>query len=116
MNSRSTRALLGVLALGGPIKIPHLIRDGPMFFLNYQWTRNRNDSNATGLMPTVAERNGDLSEVPVQVINPATGAPIPGNLIPKSLLSPQAQALLRLDSWVLTRCYRFATVMRTTVE
>ena len=41
-----------------------------MFFLNYQWTRNRNDSDATGLMPTLAERNGDLSDVPVQVINP----------------------------------------------
>jgi len=74
--------LQGVLALGGPIKIPHLIpRDGPMFFLNYQWTRNRNDSDATGLVPTAAERNGQLPD---------------GTLIPKSLLSPQAQALLRL--------------------
>ncbi len=73
--------LQGVLALGGPIKIPHLVRDGGVFFLNYQWTRNRNDSNATGLMPTVAERNGDLPD---------------GEIIPKSLLSRQAQALLRL--------------------
>ena len=44
---------------GGPIKIPHLIRNGPVFFINYQWTRNRNDTNATGLMPTIAERNGE---------------------------------------------------------
>ena len=44
---------------GGPIKIPHLIRNGPVFFINYQWTRNCNDTNATGLMPTIAERNGE---------------------------------------------------------
>ncbi len=93
--------LQGVLAFGGPIKIPHLLRNGPMLFLNYQWTRNRNDSNAAGLMPTLAERNGDFSQAlnqlgqPVQIVNPATGAPIPGNLIPPSLISPQARALLR---------------------
>jgi len=94
--------LQGVLALGGPIKIPHLIRNGPMFFLNYQWTRNRSDSVATGLMPTVAERNGDFSQAlnplgqPVQVVNPFTGTPVSGNTIPQSFISPQAQALLRL--------------------
>jgi hypothetical protein len=85
--------LTGVLALGGPIKIPHLIRNGPMFFINYQWKRNRNDSNSTGLMPTIAERNGDFSQ---PLVNPVTGAPISGNTIPVSMISPQAQALLRL--------------------
>ena len=94
--------LQGVFAFSGPIKIPHLIRNGPVFFVNYQWTRNRNDSNATGLMPTEAERIGDFSrslnplDQPVQVVNPFTGAPISGNIIPQSLISPQAQALLRL--------------------
>ena len=94
--------LQGVLAIGGPIKIPHLIpRNGPIFFINYQWTRDRNDSNATGLMPTAAERNGDFSHAlnplgqPVQIVNPVTGAPISGNTIPQSLISPQALALLR---------------------
>ena len=86
--------LTGVLALGGPIKIPHLIRNGPMFFLNYQWTRNRNDSDSTGLMPTMAERNGGFSQA--GIVNPVTGAPIPGNTIPKSMISRQAKALLSL--------------------
>jgi hypothetical protein len=85
--------LTGVLALGGPIKIPNLIRNGPMFFINYQWTRNRNDSDSTGLMPTVAERNGDFPVT--RIVNPVTGAPIPDNTIPQSMISPQAQALLR---------------------
>lgn len=92
----------GILALGGPLKIPHLMRHGPNFILNYQWTRNRDASTTTGLVPTLAERTGDFSHVlnpagqPVEIINPATKAPIPGNILPHSLLSYQAQALLRL--------------------
>jgi hypothetical protein len=47
---------------------------------------------------------GDFSELlgpnpfyskPVQVKDPKTGAPIPGNVIPKSLLSPNGLGLLR---------------------
>ena len=90
----------GVFAFGGPIKIPHFIRNGPNFFVNYQWTRNRNASTGTGLMPDAAERLGDFSQVlnaqgqPVQIIDPVTGLPIPGNKIPQSQISPQASALL----------------------
>jgi hypothetical protein len=90
----------GVFAFGGPIKIPHFIRNGPNFFINYQWTRNRNASTGTGLMPDAAERLGDFSQVlnaqgqPAQLIDPATGLPIPGNKIPQSQISPQALALL----------------------
>jgi hypothetical protein len=90
----------GVFAFGGPIKIPHFIRNGPNFFVNYQWTRNRNASTGTGLMPDAAERLGDFSHIlnaqgqPVEIIDPVTGAPIPGNRIPQSQISPQASALL----------------------
>jgi hypothetical protein len=92
----------GVLAFGGPIKIPHLLRNGPNLFINYQWTRNRNASTGTGLMPDVAERSGDFSQVlnrlgqPVQLIDPSTGSPIPGNKIAESQISDQAKALLKL--------------------
>jgi len=66
-------------AFGGPLKIPKLLSgQNAFFFINYQLTRNRNASVATGLVPTVAERSGDL----------------PGlSVIP---ISPQAQALLNL--------------------
>ena len=90
----------GVFAFGGPIKIPHFIRNGPNFFINYQWTRNRNATVGTGLMPDAAERMGDFSQVlnaqgqPVQIFDPATGSPIPGNKIPQNQVSPQALALL----------------------
>jgi trimeric autotransporter adhesin len=75
----------GVVSFGGPLRIPHLIRNGPNFFVGYQWMRGRNASIGTALMPTAAERAGDLS--------PLFGTPF---VIPPSEISPQAQALLRL--------------------
>jgi len=57
--------LQGVFAFGGPVQIPHLIRNGSggQFFINYQWTRNRNATLATGLVPTAAEREGIIPSV-----------------------------------------------------
>jgi trimeric autotransporter adhesin len=87
-----------VATLGGPIRIPPLFYRGPNFFLAYQWTRNGSASTATGLVPTEAERNGDLSGLtnaqgqPVTIYDPVTGLPLTGP-IP---VSPQAQALLAL--------------------
>lgn len=66
---------------GGPLKIPHLLRNGPNFFVAYQWTRNSNDTLGTALMPTAAQRDGEVS---------------PSIVIPKSQISPQALALLAL--------------------
>src|SRR6185312_3324672 len=34
--------MTGLLALGGPLRIPHLLQNGPNVFVGYQWTRNRN--------------------------------------------------------------------------
>ncbi len=47
--------------LGGPLRIPHLLPHGPNFFVAYQWTRNGDATTLTGLVPTAAERSGDLS-------------------------------------------------------
>jgi hypothetical protein len=89
--------ITGVLTAGGPIRIPHLLWHGPNFFAGYQWMRNNNSTALPGLVPTAAEREGDFSGVlnslglPVQIFDPATGLPFPGNVGP---ISPQAQALL----------------------
>jgi trimeric autotransporter adhesin len=88
-------------SLGGPLSIPHLFRtNNGNFFVGYQGMRNRNASTSTSLMPTAAERSGDLSQTlnalgnHVNVIDPSTGAPFPGNVIPSTRISPQAMALL----------------------
>jgi trimeric autotransporter adhesin len=71
----------GSAYFGGPLRIPHLLRNGPNFFVNYQWTRNRTDTLGTALMPTKEQREGNVA---------------PGVVIPKSEISPQALALLAL--------------------
>ena len=47
--------------IGGPVHIPHLLPRGPNFFVAYQRTRNGVAQTLSGLVPTVAERSGDLS-------------------------------------------------------
>jgi hypothetical protein len=87
----------GLANFGGPIRIPHLIQNGPYFFVGYQWIRSSNSvGNATNsyTVPTAAQRDGDFSSLATPIYNPGTGAPFPGNMIPPSLISPQAKALL----------------------
>lgn len=86
----------GVFTLGGPIKIPHVLRNGPTFSLAYEWTRDSTQSTLSALVPTSAERSGDLSGLltpqgqSLTVINPVTGLPFVGS-IP---VNAQARALL----------------------
>ncbi len=49
----------GVATFGGVLKIPHVIRNGPVFFVGYQWSRNRNASTQSALVPTEAQRDSD---------------------------------------------------------
>lgn len=93
----SYNRITGVATLGGRLRIPHVWRKGPDFFVGYQWTRNRDATTQSALVPDLAERAGDFSNEsnaqgqPVQIFNPATGLPFPANII---TVSPQAQALL----------------------
>lgn len=95
----SYNRITGVFTLGGPIKIPHLLPHGPIFFVAYQWTRDQIAQTESGIVPTAAERTGDLAGLlnalgqPVSIFNPVTGAPFAANRVP---VSPQAQALLQL--------------------
>jgi hypothetical protein len=94
--------MTAVATLGGPLKIPHLFREGPIFFLGYQWTRDRDAATDSALVPDAAERNGNFSHAvnalgqPVQIFDPTTGGQFAGNVIPLSQISAQAQALLNL--------------------
>ncbi|MGC2401597.1 MAG: carboxypeptidase-like regulatory domain-containing protein, partial [Acidobacteriaceae bacterium] len=95
----SYNRITGIATLGGPLNIPHVMPRGPTFFLAYEWTRNHTAETEPGLVPTDAERMGDLSGLlnalgqPVTVYDPATHLPFPGNMVP---VSPQAQSLLKL--------------------
>ncbi len=88
--------ITGALTFGGPLKIPRVLPRGPNLFLAYQWTRNHTAETDSALVPTEAERAGDLLNAtgqPATILDPATGLPFPGDNVP---VSPQAQALLQL--------------------
>jgi len=95
---------------GGPVVIPKLYngKNKTFFFMGYQGTRIRNIGNtASSTVPTAAELNGDFSAFlnasdpnnstgkVVSIIDPATGKPFPGNLIPTSRFDPAAVALTK---------------------
>jgi trimeric autotransporter adhesin len=86
----------GTLSFGGPLRIPGLMRNGPTFYVGYQFTRNRNAQTQSGLVPTSAEREGDLSQAPGQIYDPATNLPFEGNRISPERISSQAKYLLKL--------------------
>jgi trimeric autotransporter adhesin len=72
---QSYNRLTGAFNIGGPLRIPHLIRNNaPTFFFSYQRLQNRTANTASGRMPTLAERSA----------------------VAENLISPQAKTLLDL--------------------
>jgi hypothetical protein len=85
---------------GGPLRFSHVLRNGPVVFAGFQRTDNHFSTTQPGVMPTALERAGDLSQSrdpfgqPIQIRDPRTGEPFPGNTIPAARISPQAAALI----------------------
>lgn len=98
----SYNRITNVFTLGGPLRIPHLMPLGPNFFVAYQWTRNADAANQTGLVPDSNKRAGNLAGLtnaegqPLTVYNPATGLPYTWTSTNSIAVSPQAAALLNL--------------------
>ena len=81
-------------SVGGPFRIPG-IRNRPVFFAGYQHSSDHSASAQSAVMPTHEERTGDFTGG-VDIRDPETGLPFPGNVIPASRISPQAASLLAL--------------------
>lgn len=86
--------------VGGPVRIPRLIRDGPQFTLTFSRSDSYDARSSSLLLPTTLERAGDFSQSidglgrPVQIVDPRTGRPFDRNTIPADRLSPEARALV----------------------
>jgi hypothetical protein len=83
----------------GPIRVPWL-RNAITLSLGYQGSSSTNVTTQSARMPTALERAGDFSQTldargaPPTLIDPATGQPFAGSVIPPERISPQASALL----------------------
>jgi len=88
-------------SVGGPIT-----RDKTFFFLDYEGNRRTTATPEQYLVPTLAQRNGDLSDLPIvdpqtgeassALIDPTTGQPFKNNVIPQPRLNANSQKLLNL--------------------
>ncbi|MBM3793659.1 MAG: hypothetical protein FJW31_06240 [Acidobacteria bacterium] len=97
------------VVVGGPVFIPKLYdgRSRTFFFGSYQGGRRVIGSVGLGQVPTAAEKTGDFSAWPTQLVDPLSGTPtpgqplpisrvpFPGNRIPSTRFSPQSNALLK---------------------
>jgi hypothetical protein len=91
-------------SLGGPVTLPKLYqgKDKTFFFADFEGNRKTQSYPEQLLVPTMAERNGDLSALVAAngspLLNPFTGAPFPNNTIPSgscpACINPVAQAVL----------------------
>jgi hypothetical protein len=91
----------------GPFYIPgtyNTSKDKDFFFWSQEWRRIRRGVTVQAQTPTAAMRRGDFSELlnpsnpftrsTVQIMDPVTNQPFPGNVIPASRINANAKILL----------------------
>jgi hypothetical protein len=82
----------------GPVFLPKLYngQDKLFWMVAYEGTRRRQAVTSTTLVPTLKERAGDFSGLPVTIVDPITKTPFPGNVIPANRINPVGAALANL--------------------
>lgn len=110
-------------AVGGPVRLPKIYdgRDKTFFFFNFEGLRQREGITSTGIYPSRAQLSGNLADDSagtgfyplvsafcqanrgsrkcMNVIDPTSGQPFAGNVIPTGRLDPITQKAL---PWILT--------------
>ncbi|MCU1257472.1 MAG: hypothetical protein JWO80_357 [Bryobacterales bacterium] len=83
--------------LDGPVILPRLYngRNRTFFMGSYEGLRQVRGSASLATIMTPQMFQGDFSQSPIVIKDPATGQPFPGNIIPASKVSPVVQKLQR---------------------
>jgi len=108
---------------GGPLRIPGIYADTNRrtnFQVNYTGSQSNNVFDQYATVPTDAERSGDFSASPVQLVDPSSGQAFSGNQIPQSRIDPSSSALLPFipapNLPGATQNYHLSTTARTSSE
>ena len=89
--------------LGGPIQ-----RNRLFFFAGSEYKRlDRVDGPFRRTMPTRAELSGNFSARPAAIVDPATGQPFPGNIIPANRITADGRAIANVYSAMIGRALQF---------
>jgi hypothetical protein len=83
-------------SIGGPVKLPFTRLWVQQVRASFQHNLQHNTTTRLALVPTDAQRLGDLSSFAGVIRDPQTGLPFPGNVIPAERIAPEATALLAL--------------------
>jgi len=78
-------------ALGGPLR-----RDRAFFHANYGGLIERRGLPRLGVVPSAAQRGGDLASLGRTIVDPFAQRPFPGNVIPPSRIHPLSARVLAL--------------------
>lgn len=78
-------------ALSGPVQA-----DRTFFYANFGGLTERRGFSRLGVVPSAAQRTGDLTSLNEPVIDPFTQRPFPGNIIPPSRIHPLSARVLEL--------------------
>src|SRR5438552_306315 len=83
---------------GGPVFIPKIYngRNKTFFFVHIGYIKERRQELFLQKLPEIAYRTGDFSALGKSIIDPNTGAPFPGNIIPLARFDKNALGYIKM--------------------
>src|SRR5712692_8688386 len=84
--------------VGGPVFIPKVYngRNKTFFFVHIGYIKERRQELFQQILPEIAYRTGDFSGLNKAIIDPNTGAPFPGNMIPLARFDKNALGYIKM--------------------
>ncbi len=85
-------------SFNGPLVIPHVLKKGKFFFMvGEEWKAIHHYTSASRqTLPTLAETQGNFSDRTNNINYPGTTTPIPGKIIPTSMITKDGQAVMNV--------------------